>query len=177
MPIEFIDKIANEFEEIEQDPTDFKITVKSFGINNFTLYVNPEELNWNFGDKTKDMAENIGGVVESSYPDDFDILQFTGTTGGFLTQNPSQEDGYAAYVREDSVSYKRFQAFLDLFKNNGDIYSEAGKILDSRYVVISFLGVVWEGKFLSFNYTEREDQPLQFDLEFEFQVHDTFMLT
>lgn len=135
----------------------------------FYFYVNPEEKTWVFADKVKSPTETIGGVIESNFQDGFDTIQCSGTTGGFF----DRELGYVVHLREQSDGYSSFLKLLSIFKMNADTYNN-GMVVDSSYVKLFWMGIIWTGKFTSFNYTESDTKPFQFDIDFAFHVYNTY---
>jgi hypothetical protein len=153
--------------------TSLIITIPTLGRVSFAMFINPESLDWNLGDKRQQVDEPWEGNFESNFPSDYEILSITGTTGAFI----HKDEGILFSNREDSVAYQKYQALVEIIENNGMEYNSKGRPLDVSPVLITYLGGSWKGNFRSFSSTESETDPLRFSIEFEFQAEASQVLT
>jgi len=166
--------MLSEVKDKEKDlSTSLLITVPSLGDISFAMFVNPSKLEWDLGAKRQQIDENWEGNTESNFPSDYEILTVTGTTGAFI----HNYEGILHINREDSTAYQKYQALVEIIKNNGMEYNSAGRPLDVSPIRIHYLGALWEGNFRSFSSVEEETSPLQFTIDFEFQAERSIIRT
>lgn len=137
------------------------------------LHVNPNSVEERMI-KTKSVSMTYGGYVEFMWPDEFDTISCSGSTGAFITPSKGlsshRSDSNEPYARSKSQAYERYQDFLDLFHNNGIIYDSKGVPAIRGRVMMIYERGVFLGHFTSFSVTEEEEKPFQFDLSWEFKV-------
>jgi hypothetical protein len=155
----------------------FMFTVAEYGSPSFTplfdtvlvLQSPPQRVEITMA-KSKNTANTYGGVIEWHWPDEFDTISGSMSTGGFLTQN-----GYLGHVggqidRRQSTAYLKFQDFLALFQNNGCVFDSMGKPVLRGRVLMSFDRGIFSGFFTTFTVEEADDKPFSFSLSWDFKV-------
>lgn len=143
------------------------------------LHTNPESIDEKMA-KSKNVVMTYGGFVEFHWADELDTLSAKQTTGAFLGP-----DGLVAGFdflrpadaenpdRKNTIAWERAQDLLEIFRNNGIIYSGSGvPVLRGRVQLIYDRGI-FNGHFTTFSVTEVGDKPFSFDLNWEFKVEET----
>jgi hypothetical protein len=165
-----MDNINDKYKDVS---TSMIITSPSLGGISFSMFVNPNELTWDLGNKRQQVDEPLEGNFESNFPSDFETLSVSGTSGAFI----HDDVGILFTEREDTVAYQKFQALIEIIKNNGMTYNNEGRPTDVSPLNVYYLGAVWSGNFRSFISTEEDSSPIQFRIQFEFKVDKTAVRT
>jgi hypothetical protein len=165
-----MDNINDKYKDVS---TSMIITSPSLGGISFSMFVNPNELTWDLGNKRQQVDEPLEGNFESNFPSDFETLSVSGTSGAFI----HDDVGILFTEREDTVAYQKFQALIEIIKNNGMTYNNEGRPTDVSPLNVYYLGAVWAGNFRSFISTEEDSSPIQFRIQFEFKVDKTVVRT
>ena len=144
------------------------------------LYVNPNNYEERMT-KVKNVTMTYGGYVEFVWPDEFDSISASGSTGGFispeygLTAAPSRVPGSAGELsgRRGTLAYERFLDFVELFQNNGVIFDSNGMpAIRGRIIMLNDRGA-FIGHFTSFNIEDEETVPFMLNVSWEFKVETT----
>jgi hypothetical protein len=104
------------------------------------LHANPERLSQSFA-KSKVVTPTYGGFIEFVWPDEFDSLSCTGSTGAFLGPSSGLTSGRDNNVtpyngrsytkpdpgRQGTIAWERQEDLLELFRSNGNIFNENGQ--------------------------------------------------
>lgn len=148
------------------------------------LYVNPDSVEERM-EKSKNISMTYGGYVEFVWPDEYDTISASGSTGAFispkygLTAAASREPGPSGILsgRRGTLAYERFQDFLELFRHNGMIFGPNGMpAIRGRIIMINDRGA-FIGHFTTFSVDEEETMPFRFNLTWEFKVEKTVYKT
>ena len=119
--------------------------------------------------KLKQVMQTLGGYVEYHWGDALDTITAEGITVAFM----QPQMGLTSTYREGTTGYEDLRVLIDLYKNNGNIYDEAGRVLVSGEVALAFDIGKYYGLFESFSYTEEEGSPFNIKLTFVFKVQRT----
>jgi hypothetical protein len=145
------------------------------------LYVNPNSVDESMS-KSKSVTMTYGGYVEFHWPDELDTVSASGSTGGFLSPAVGYTAASSSAGRTDigysdgrrgTMAYERYYDFLELFRNNGNIYDGNGKPVIRGRVIMMYDRGTFVGHFTSFDVTEEDSAPYVFTLNWEFKVENT----
>jgi len=112
----------------------------------------------------------FGGMIEEQWGEELDTITCSGTTGGFL----DQDLGYTTIGRSNTLAYHKFEDILDIYRNNGNVYDDMGRIIKKGYLNLFFDPTTYFGEFESFNYAEDASNPYRFTFDFVFKVDKTY---
>ena len=85
-----------------------------------------------------------------------------------------EDVGLSAIYRSYSKPYFKFQDMLDVYRNNGNIYDDTGRVVQRGQVMMNFDGGTYFGFFESFNYTEDAEKPNKFSFDFIYKAERSF---
>jgi len=142
------------------------------------LHVNPSTMSITMN-RQVERIQTRGGYVEQHWGDSTGALDFAMATGGLMRlysglssiTNPKHGG-----TRRQTIAYDKYLDILALFHNNGSIYDNRGNIVLQGIIKVTFDGGVFLGWFTSFSVTESTDQPYQFQLSANFEVHQEKMV-
>jgi len=143
------------------------------------LHANPKSVEEKMT-KNKTIVSTYGGFVEFVWPDDFDTISCSASTGAFispgvgLTAGGDQQssDGVAG-GRHGTVAWERSEDLIELFHNNGMVYDGNGiPAIRGRMMVLYDRGA-FMGHFTSFSVEEDDSHAFSFELSWEFHVEET----
>lgn len=155
----------------------FMFTISRFGDKNMNslydtvmvLHCPPDKVETKMT-KVKASTSTYGGYVEWVWPDELDVISASGTTGGFLTKFGYLGNTAGDLNRTQSVAYQKFLDFLDLYRNNGMLYTSDGRPVLRSNIIMSYDRGSFLGHFTTFNVDENADKPFLFNLDWEFKV-------
>ncbi len=137
------------------------------------LNVNPSSVEERMT-KSKQNTMTYGGFVEFIWPDEFDSVSCSQSTGAFIAPEVGltsmRSDASQSFARSKTGAYEKFQDFLDLFHNNGIVYDSSGLPAIRGRVMMIYERGVFLGHFTTFEVTEDESKPFMFDLSWEFKI-------
>lgn len=140
--------------------------------------------------KGKTVVPTYGGFVEFVWPDDFDSISCSHSTGAFLSagasspteQNPRgggggltaggdiPDDNGIYFGRKGTIAWERQEDLLELFHNNGMVFNSFGEpAIRGRMMMIYDRGI-FLGYFSSFQVTEDDAHAFSFELAWDFKV-------
>lgn len=115
--------------------------------------------------------QTISAHVEEHWGDDLDTITANATTGGFYLE----EEGLTTVRRNLTKPFFKFQDILDIYKNNGNIYDDRGRVVKKGNILLSYDEGTYLGHFESFNYVEDATAPFTFNFDFTFKVEKSFV--
>ena len=83
--------------------------------------------------------------------------------------------GDQVFLRRLSEAALNLEALADFYRSNGASFSVGGKISGIRDIDLHYMGDLYRGYFMNFNYTHSEKSPNQFTYTFTFRVRETFL--
>lgn len=134
------------------------------------MFVNPSDMTINYQRIVSDQLSRGGWIIEH-HGEELDRLEFSGSTGGFYTQ----QTGLCRYTRKDSGAYKNLIELVIFYKNNGLVYSD----IDPRRidlvgsVSLEFDRTTYIGCFDTFSLTEDASAENLLRYSFGFVVRST----
>jgi hypothetical protein len=121
------------------------------------MQVNPESFKTAYR-KLINRYQTFAAFVEEYWGDELDTVSCNASTGGFVLEDV----GLSTLGRSYTKSFYNFQDILDVYRNNGNVYSNDGRVLRKGDVIIYFDECTYFGLFESFNYTEDAEKPFRF---------------
>jgi len=139
-----------------------------------TLYmdINPATFDQSFKKKIN-RYQTFSAFIEEFWGEELDVINCSGSTGGFLLFEDSTQSGLTALARNYTPAYAKFKDLLDLYRNNGNIYDEDGVVIKKGNIIMNFDVSRYIGHFQSFNYTEDANIPFRFTFDFIFNVEQS----
>jgi hypothetical protein len=151
------------------------------GDTKFVLHVNPRSMSMNYA-KIITRTQTKGGYVEQHWGDGLQGLGFEMATGGFMRLYSGLSNITAGYgannlggSRRQTIAYDKYLDMLALFHCNGAIYDGTGQIVFEGIIRVTFDEGIYEGWFKTFSVAESTDQPYQFTLNADFEVHEEIL--
>ena len=86
----------------------------------------------------------------------------------------SEEDGYTNFNKTNTKSFFKFKDILDIYRNNGNTFSNTGRVIKKGSIVVFFDPGTYLGYFESFNWVEDANNPFRFTFDFTFKVKQSF---
>lgn len=132
-----------------------------------SLEVPPQSISYEFVKQKSAPERTLSGWVEWHWGEQIDTISAQMSTGAFINIETGLAEGPD---RRASYSYINYENLIRLYKNNGAIYDDFGKVmLFSGLFLINDLGV-FSGYFNNLNVTESGDQPFRFNVSWSFRV-------
>jgi len=143
------------------------------------LHTNPRSVDEKMT-KGKTVVPTYGGFVEFVWPDDFDSISCSHSTGAFISANSNgggltsggdiRDDNGLSSDRKGTIAWERQEDLLELFHNNGMVYDSHGiPAIRGRIMMIYDRGI-FIGYFTTFQVTEDDSHAFSFELSWEFKV-------
>lgn len=144
----------------------------------------------------REISSVTGFTVEHHW-DDLDVVSVNCTTGNFWVngglhypRGESQQAGFRSASRSKSLAYRKLQAVMAMFRNNGCAWMTGATTLrtkeeaeffgkDFNIVVnpgsafMMYDNIIWYGNFETMKVNERGDNPNSFDFSIDFKVART----
>jgi len=133
------------------------------------LHINPASLQMSFTKKIN-RTQTFSAFVEEYWGEELDSLSCSGSTGGFM----HEDLGLTTIERNKTAPFFKFQDILDIYRNNGNVYDDKGRVIQKGNIVISFYPDTWLGYFESFTYQEDATSPFRFTFDFVFKVEKSY---
>ena len=133
------------------------------------LQINPSTFQMNYAKKIN-RTQTFAAYVEEYWGEDLDSITANNSTGGFI----SESDGITTINRTVTTPYFKFQDVLDVYRNNGNIYDNKGRVVKRGGVIIFNHPGVYLGFFENFDYTEDATSPYRFTFNFNFRVEKSY---
>lgn len=133
------------------------------------LHINPSDLKIT-PTKKINRTQTFDSYFEEYWGEEQDNITCSGSTGGFY----HEKLGLTTISRTETSPYFKFLDFLDIYRNNGNIYDEKGRVIQKGNILIYFYPDTWLGYFESFNYTEDASSPFRFTFDFVFNVEKSY---
>lgn len=133
------------------------------------MQVNPTTMSLNHAKKTT-RTQTFSAYYEEYWGDELDTITCSNSTGGFV--DPMA--GYTNVYKTRTEAYFNFQNILDIYRNNGNVFDDQGRIIKRGYSIIYFQPGVYMGYFENFDYTETADSPYKFTFNFTFKVEKSY---
>lgn len=156
----------------------------------YVFLVNPEIMDFNFtskfsNDRTRwdeNSAAN-GGYITQFHHDELTTIDMSGKSALFYTKDGLNGKAGSTDVdgltRMDTVGYQEMQKLVAIYRNNGmrkssviDQYSPKIKYMKDLYLYYG--NYLYTGFFMSFNLSENDSKPYNFDFTFNFKVASTY---
>jgi hypothetical protein len=144
-------------------------------IPSLTMLINPANLDTAYSALITE-TRTLGGFAHEHWGEQLTTLSATGKTAMFV----DSEKGLTNKESRSTEAYQYFITLLNLYKNNGKIYSTVfdtnatkanqTKIVGVSIVIMIFDGRQYEGYFENFTYTEDASQPFSLEYSFTFKV-------
>jgi hypothetical protein len=119
--------------------------------------------------KGKTVVPTYGGFVEFVWPDDFDSISCSHSTGAFLSANPNG-GGLVSSNRKSTIAWERQEDLLELFHNNGMVFDGNGVPVIRGHIMMIYDRGIYIGYFTSFQVTEDDSHAFSFELSWEFKI-------
>ena len=137
----------------------------SYTLPDLTMKINPENLNTQFS-QLLNRKRTWGGFIEEHWGEQLDSLSASGISSQFYS-----ELGLTNESRRDTDSFKEFEKFINVYRNNGTLYDQkTGAILVQGYVVMNYDNAIYKGYFESFSLNEIAEKQYQLQYDFSFKV-------
>jgi hypothetical protein len=133
------------------------------------FHINPQNFDIAYAKKIH-RYQTFTATVEEYWGDELDVITCSASTGAFL----SEDFGLDTVTRSKTNPYFKFQDVLDVYRNNGNIYSSDGRVIRKGKVVMFFDPGTYFGYFENFSYTESATSPFRFVFNFTFKVQKSF---
>lgn len=133
------------------------------------FHINPNNFNIAYAKKIH-RYQTFNSYVEEYWGDELDTVTCQGSTGAFI----SEELGLDSVGRLNTKAYLKFQDILDVYRNNGCIYNNKGRVLQKGKIIMFFDPGTYLGYFENFNYSESADSPFRFTFDFTFKVQKSY---
>ena len=133
------------------------------------FHINPQNFDIAYAKKIH-RYQTFNAYVEEYWGEELETISCNGSTGGFI----SEELGLDTLGRAKTDPYYKFQDILDIYRNNGNIYNDQGRILKKGKLVMFFDPGTYFGFFENFSYTESADNPYKFNFNFTFKVQKSY---
>lgn len=150
------------------------------------LHMNPGSLSEKM-QKSKNIVHTYGGIIEYVWPDEFDNLSATASSGAFIGPDTGLVSGQEGldlkrvgdsrsgsqrnqHGRHETIAWERQEDLLDLFRNNGIVYNSSGQPVIRGRVLCVYDRGIFQGHFTNFVVNEDDDHPFNFELSWEFKV-------
>ena len=134
------------------------------------LQVNPESMTIKYAKKVS-RAITIDADVEFHWTDELDTISCSGSTGAFV----HEDIGLTNLHKTETKAYLNFKDLIDLYRNNGCVYSDTGRLIQKGYVILNYDESVYLGIFESFTYSEDASTPFRNRYDFIFKVEQTII--
>jgi hypothetical protein len=132
------------------------------------LHTNPNSVEEKMT-KGKTVVPTYGGFVEFVWPDDFDSISCSHSTGAFINSNDSG-GGLTATRRKETIAWERQEDLLELFHNNGMVFDGSGRPAIRGRIMMIYDRGIFIGHFTSFSINEDDSHAFSFELSWEFKV-------
>lgn len=133
------------------------------------FHINPQNFDIAYSKKIN-RYQTFNAYVEEYWGEELDTVTCSGSTGGFI----SKDLGLDGINKAKTSSFFKFQDILDVYRNNGNIYNDQGRVLKKGKVVMFFDPGTYFGYFESFSYTETINNPFRFNFNFTFKVQKSY---
>lgn len=134
------------------------------------MHINPSTFSMSFQKKIN-RTQTFDAFLEEYWGEELDTITSSGSTGGFILP----DTGLTNVHKTETEPYFKFQDLIDLYRNNGNVYDEVGRVVRKGHIVLSFDKGTYFGYFESFNYTEDADIPYRFVFDFTYKVEKSYM--
>lgn len=131
------------------------------------LHTNPSSVEEKMT-KSKTVVPTYGGFIEFVWPDDFDSISCSHSTGAFISANPS--GGGVTANKKETIAWERQEDLLELFHNNGMVFNGHGVPVIRGHIMMIYDRGIYIGYFTSFQVTEDDSHAFSFELSWEFKV-------
>lgn len=143
-------------------------TKRSVVVPTLDLHVNPQSIEMSYR-KNITRSRTRGGFVEEHFGDELDVLNISGSTGGFLGMGT----GVTTQERHRTLAMVNFQEILALYRNNACVYDQRGIIISQGYISITWDTYRFNGQFVNFSWAEEAGSPYRYTFDFSFEVSRT----
>jgi hypothetical protein len=140
------------------------------------MLVNPSEFNRSY-EHTVDPVKTRSGYVVNMWLERPLVISAKGVTAGQYVFQSDGGGGISALNRIYSVSYQNLMSLVEMFKNNGNIFTDnsfgdgnAGIPLISLSIYIYYDGHVYIGSFDDFEITDDGNKPYNLSYTWKFTV-------
>lgn len=133
------------------------------------LNINPQNFNKTHN-KIINRYQTFSAYVEEYWGEELDTISCDLTTGGFYHESI----GLTTIFRTDTSSHYIFKDFLEIYRNNGNIYDHDGRVIKKGSILLNFDEGTYLGYFENFNYTEDSSSPFKFIFDFIFKVEKDY---
>jgi len=165
---------AKNEDRVDRIPIVFGIILPTGDVlTDYFLYSHVNPLS--FDERMSQKIERIqtkAGWIEQHWGREMTEISATQTTGAFI--NPKLGLTGEAILRRESIGYDRFKDLVELYRNNGSVYDQSGKILFQGRVFINYSSQMeerrFEGYFTGFDVNEIAEKPWAFELSWAFKV-------
>ena len=131
--------------------------------------------------KSKTVATTYGGFVEWIWPDEFDAISCSHSTGAFMSPDTglaasdgnTDSSGIVSFGRKGTIAWERQEDLLELFRNNGIVYDSNGKPALRGRVMMLYDRGIFTGHFTNFTVDEDDSHAFSFQLSWDFKVEKT----
>lgn len=131
--------------------------------------INPQTFNIAYAKKIH-RYQTFSAYVEEYWGDELDTISCEGSTGAFI----SKDFGLDTIGRAKTEPYFKFQDVLDVYRNNGNVYDNRGRVIRKGKIVVFFDPGTYYGFFENFSYTENASSPFRFTFNFTFKVQKSY---
>jgi len=135
-----------------------------YRLPDLVMNVNPTNLKTSYK-QLINRRRTIGGFLEQHWGEELDSMSMSGITSNFY--GPL---GLTNLKRRDTDSFREFEKFVQIYRNNGSLYDEkTSMIVAQGSIIMSYDSCIYSGYFESFNINETIDKNfnLQYDLSFK----------
>ena len=141
-----------------------------------SLSLAPESLDRAYS-KYVEEIQTLDGYVEQYWGEHLVSLSCSHSTGTFIhiragLASAEIDPATGRPYRRDTIALDRMEDLIDLYRNNGLVYGETGRVLLAGRVRLAFDDGIYDGHFSDFNTEETADSPYAFKATWTFKIRE-----
>lgn len=134
------------------------------------LHVNPMSLQETSNQKVERFMTR-GAFVEQHWPSDLSEISADQSTGAFM----NIQTGLTSVLRQKTIAWDRYRDLHDLFKNNAGLRDPFGNVVLQGQIMLMYDKGTYLGTFRNFEWSDTDDSPFAFQLNWTFKVEETIV--
>lgn len=129
------------------------------------MHVNPAAIGFSYS-KIINRIQTLGGFVEQHFGEQLIEISVSHTTGAFVHVG----SGVTALNRKETIAYRKMQHLIDIFKSNGSVYDDKGRVQFKGGIRMVYSGGIYDGYFTNLSIEETGDKPFNLELSWGFKI-------
>lgn len=151
----------------------WKIVGTKFNVPELTMLINPGNLDHTYAQLITE-TRTLGGFTQEFWGEQLSTLAAAGRTAMFYG-----DSGLSNTDERISTAYENFIRLVNIYKNNGKIYSDTvpiafkgnqNRIAELGTVIMTYMQKDYEGFFENFTIRKSGDKPFYLEYDFGFKV-------